>query len=236
MTCCRRPPPTQARRAVSGGMPARLQAGAWKIAKVIIDERRVSPHSDFISDLVNARDQPATSSATGSCSTRFSGSAGALAGTSRAAGGALYLLYTHDDQRQQLIDDPSAYSRRDRGMPAARQQRLFHLPAHRHPRHRGRRHAHPQGHGGAAVAARAELRSRRVSRSAALRHPSQAQAHPVVRGRAASLHRQHPRPHRHHHRDHAGCWRVSRRRGLPIRTSCRSTAAPSANCGCKACP
>src|SRR5262249_17767261 len=37
-----------------------------------------------------------------------------------------------------------ADSRRDRGMPAAPQQRLFHLSAHRQARHRGRRHAYPQ--------------------------------------------------------------------------------------------
>ena len=51
---------------------------------------------------------PATSSTTANCSIRFSASAAAsLSATSRAAGGALYLLYTHDDQRQQLIHDPS---------------------------------------------------------------------------------------------------------------------------------
>jgi len=32
---------------------------------------------------------------------------GALAATSRSAGGALYTLYTHDDQRAQLIRDPA---------------------------------------------------------------------------------------------------------------------------------
>ena len=88
-------------------------------------------------------------------------------------------------------------------MPAARQQWLFHISAHRHARHRGGRHTHPQRHGGAAVAARAELRSRRFSRSVALRHPPQAKAHPFVRRRAAPLHRQHPGAHHDHHRDHA---------------------------------
>ena len=50
---------------------------------------------------------------------------GALAATSRSAGGALYTLYTHTDQLAQLIRDPGADSRCDRGMPAHRQQRLF---------------------------------------------------------------------------------------------------------------
>ena len=64
-----------------------------------------APTSSAIS---STRATPATSSPTTSCSIRFSGSAArSLSATSRAAGGALYLLYTHDDQRQQLIDDPS---------------------------------------------------------------------------------------------------------------------------------
>ena len=62
----------------------------------------------------------------------------------------------------------------------------------------------------------------------ALRHSSQAEAHPLVRRRPASLRRQHPRPHHHHHRDpaaagafpegasyrselHSGLWRRGRR-------------------------
>ena len=54
------------------------------------------------------RAMPATSSPTANSSTRFSASAAAsLSATSRAAGGALYLLYTHDDQRRQLIENPS---------------------------------------------------------------------------------------------------------------------------------
>ena len=60
------------------------------------------------SAISSMRATPATSSATASCSIRSSGSAArSLSATSRAAGGALYLLYTHDDQRQQLIGDPS---------------------------------------------------------------------------------------------------------------------------------
>lgn len=75
--------------------------------KVIIDERRVSPRPDFISDLVNARyacdklnDRELFDQIFGICGA-------SLSATSRAAGGALHLLYTHDDQRHQLIRDPS---------------------------------------------------------------------------------------------------------------------------------
>ena len=75
--------------------------------KVIIDERRVSPHPDFISDLVNARyagdklnDRELFDQIFGICGA-------SLSATSRAAGGALHLLYTHNDQRYQLIRDPS---------------------------------------------------------------------------------------------------------------------------------
>jgi cytochrome P450 len=66
--------------------------------KVIIDERRVNPRPDFISDLVNDRE----------LFDQIFGICGAsLSATSRAAGGALHLLYTHDSQLHQLIRDPS---------------------------------------------------------------------------------------------------------------------------------
>jgi cytochrome P450 len=75
--------------------------------KVIIDERRVSPRPDFISDLVNARyagdklnDRELFDQIFGICGA-------SLSATSRAAGGALHLLYTHDEERHQLIRDPS---------------------------------------------------------------------------------------------------------------------------------
>jgi len=75
--------------------------------KVIIDERRVAPRNDFISDLVNARDQGDKLSDRELFDQIFGICGGSLSATSRAAGGALYLLYTHDDQRRLLIDDPS---------------------------------------------------------------------------------------------------------------------------------
>src|SRR5690349_13562714 len=75
--------------------------------EVIIQERRVTPHSDFISDLVNARDAGDKLTDKELFDQIFGLAGGSLSATSRAAGGALYLLYTHDDQRQQLIDNPS---------------------------------------------------------------------------------------------------------------------------------
>jgi len=75
--------------------------------KVIIEERRVKPHSDFISDLVNARDAGDKLSDRELYDQIFGLAGGSLSATSRAAGGSLYLLYTHDDQRQQLVDNPT---------------------------------------------------------------------------------------------------------------------------------
>jgi cytochrome P450 len=72
----------------------------------IIEERRVSPRSDFISDLVNARDQGDKLSDSELFDQIFGICGASLSATSRAAGGALYLLYTHPDQLQQLIRNP----------------------------------------------------------------------------------------------------------------------------------
>src|SRR5258706_16451582 len=74
--------------------------------KVIIEERRVAPRHDFISDLVNARFEGDKLSDRELFDQIFGVCGASLSATSRAAGGALYLLYTHDDQRQQLIGDP----------------------------------------------------------------------------------------------------------------------------------
>jgi cytochrome P450 len=75
--------------------------------RVIIDERRAAPRQDFISDLVNARDAGDKLSDRELFDQIFGICGASLSATSRAGGGALYLLYTHDDQRRQLIDDPS---------------------------------------------------------------------------------------------------------------------------------
>lgn len=73
----------------------------------IIEERRVLPRTDFISDLVNARDQGDKLNDRELFDQIFGICGASLSATSRAAGGALYLLYTHDDQRRELIRDPS---------------------------------------------------------------------------------------------------------------------------------
>ena len=73
----------------------------------MIRERQVASHSDFISDLVNARDAGDKLTDKELFDQIFGLAGGSLSATSRAAGGALYLLYTHDDQRRQLIDNPA---------------------------------------------------------------------------------------------------------------------------------
>jgi cytochrome P450 len=75
--------------------------------KAIIDERRVSPRPDFISDLVNARDAGDKLNDRELFDQIFGICGASLSATTRAAGGALHLLYTHEDQRRQLIRDPS---------------------------------------------------------------------------------------------------------------------------------
>src|SRR5262245_48786808 len=75
--------------------------------RVIIDERRVSPRQDFISDLVNARDAGDKLNDRELFDQIFGICGASLSATSRAAGGALYLLYTHDEARAQLITDPT---------------------------------------------------------------------------------------------------------------------------------
>lgn len=75
--------------------------------RVIIDERRANPRPDFISDLVNARDAGDKLNDRELFDQIFGICGASLSATSRAAGGALYLLYSHDDQRRQLIESPS---------------------------------------------------------------------------------------------------------------------------------
>jgi cytochrome P450 len=80
---------------------------AMEEVRAIIEERRVSPRSDFISDLVNARDLDEKLSDRELFDQIFGMCGASLSATSRAAGGALYLLYTHPDQLEQLIRDPA---------------------------------------------------------------------------------------------------------------------------------
>jgi cytochrome P450 len=75
--------------------------------RVVIEERRVTPREDFISDLVNARDQGDKLSDRELFDQIFGICGASLSATSRAAGGALWLLYTHDEARRELVADPS---------------------------------------------------------------------------------------------------------------------------------
>jgi cytochrome P450 len=108
----------------------------------IIEERRVSPRSDFISDLVNARDQGDKLSDSELFDQIFGICGASLSATRRAAGGALYLLYTH---LEQLIRNPALIPDALEECFRLASNGYFHLAAHRHSPHRGRRHAHPQG-------------------------------------------------------------------------------------------
>ena len=72
----------------------------------LIAERRANPHPDFINDLVTARDQGDKLSDRELFDQIFTICGAALSATSRAAGGALYTLYSHPDQLAELIADP----------------------------------------------------------------------------------------------------------------------------------
>jgi cytochrome P450 len=78
---------------------------ATDLAYQVIAERRAGLRSDFLNDLVQARDQGDKLTDDELFGMIF-GLFGALAATSRSAGGALYTLYTHPDQLAQLIRDP----------------------------------------------------------------------------------------------------------------------------------
>lgn len=78
---------------------------AHKLANETIADRRTNPRADFLSDLVMARDQGDRLTDQELFGMIF-GLFGALAATSRSAGGALYTLYTHTDQLAQLIESP----------------------------------------------------------------------------------------------------------------------------------
>ena len=78
---------------------------AADLVRDVIAERRAGLRADFLNDLVQARDQGDKLSDQELFGMIF-GLFGALAATSRSAGGALYTLYTHTDQLAQLIRDP----------------------------------------------------------------------------------------------------------------------------------
>lgn len=72
----------------------------------IIAERRADPGPDFISDLILARDQGDKLSDRELFDQIFTVCAAALSTTSRAAGGAFLMLYSHTDQLAELIGNP----------------------------------------------------------------------------------------------------------------------------------
>src|SRR5213075_2094402 len=74
---------------------------AADLAYDVIAERRAGLRSDFLNDLVQARDHGDKLSDEELFGMIF-GLFGALAATSRSAGGALCTLYAHTDQRAQL--------------------------------------------------------------------------------------------------------------------------------------
>ena len=73
----------------------------------LIAERRAQPRADFINDLITARDHGDKLTDRELFDQIFTICGAALSATSRAAGGALYTLYSHPDQLGELIADPS---------------------------------------------------------------------------------------------------------------------------------
>ena len=84
----------------------RAMKRAADLAHEVIAERRAGLRADFLSDLVEARDQGDKLNDEELFGMLF-GLFGALAATSRSAGGALYTLYTHTDQLDELIENPA---------------------------------------------------------------------------------------------------------------------------------
>jgi cytochrome P450 len=80
---------------------------AAQLVREIIAQRRAHPRPDFINDLITARDQGDKLTDRELFDQIFTICGAALSATSRAAGGALYTLYSHPDQLAELIADPS---------------------------------------------------------------------------------------------------------------------------------
>jgi cytochrome P450 len=79
---------------------------AAQLVHEIIAERRANPRPDFINDLITARDQGDRLTDRELFDQIFTICGAALSATSRAAGGALYTLYSHPDQLAELVRDP----------------------------------------------------------------------------------------------------------------------------------
>jgi len=79
---------------------------AADLVREIIAQRRKNPRPDFINDLVTARDQDDKLTDRELFDQIFTICGAALSATSRAAGGALYTLYSHPDQLGELVREP----------------------------------------------------------------------------------------------------------------------------------
>lgn len=89
--------------------PAEYESIARRVAELVeftIAERRAGRRSDFLNDLVQARDRGDKLNDEELFGMIY-GLFGAIAATSRSAGGTLYTLYSHTDQLSQLIRDPA---------------------------------------------------------------------------------------------------------------------------------
>jgi cytochrome P450 len=80
---------------------------AAQLVREIIADRRANPRTDFINDLVTARDQGDKLTDRELFDQIFTICGAALSATSRAAGGALFTLYSHPDQLAELIREPN---------------------------------------------------------------------------------------------------------------------------------
>ena len=76
------------------------------LVRHVIAERRERPRSDFLGDLVQARDAGDRLNDQ-ELFDQILGIFGALATTPRSSSGAMHLLYSHPDQLRRLIEDPS---------------------------------------------------------------------------------------------------------------------------------
>lgn len=83
---------------------------AWRRANQVVEDviadRRANPRSDFLTDLVAARDKEDRLS-DAELSDMIFGIFAALATTPRSGGGALYMLYSHPDQVAQIAQNPA---------------------------------------------------------------------------------------------------------------------------------
>jgi cytochrome P450 len=89
--------------------PAEVRAAYDRMCEVVrelIADRRSAPRSDFLGDLVAARDQGDQLTDTELFDMIF-GISGALATTPRSSAGALYLLFSHREQLDQLVRNRS---------------------------------------------------------------------------------------------------------------------------------